>query len=59
MIEHKMRILNHENTPCVPSITIPNFPLKKDAISTNILAYLKEYSPLVNNEKQILLPKSV
>lgn len=29
-IEHKMRVFNRENTPCVPDLIIPSFPSRKD-----------------------------
>jgi hypothetical protein len=29
-IEHRMRIFNRENTPCVPELIIPSFPTRKD-----------------------------
>lgn len=28
--EHKLRIFNRENVPCIPELIVPTFPVKKD-----------------------------
>lgn len=56
--EHLMRIYNKEFVPCKPYVMVPTFTSKKDNIANCVVAYLKDYKPLLNGEKQ-LMPKSL
>ncbi|KAM3135997.1 hypothetical protein pb186bvf_011802 [Paramecium bursaria] len=57
--EHKLRIYNRENVPIVPDLILPTFQVKKDYMAQNILAYLKEYTPLFRGIKNFEYPKCV
>ncbi|CAK56918.1 unnamed protein product (macronuclear) [Paramecium tetraurelia] len=57
--EHKLRVFNRENVPTIPDLIIPSFTVKKDQMAKNILAYLKEYTPLFRGYKNYEYPKCV
>ncbi|CAD8057153.1 unnamed protein product [Paramecium primaurelia] len=57
--EHKLRIYNRENVPTMPELIIPTFMIKKDSIAKNILAYLKDYSPIYRKQIHNEYPKCV
>ncbi|CAD8188952.1 unnamed protein product [Paramecium pentaurelia] len=57
--EHKLRVYNRENVPTMPDLIIPSFTIKKDQMAKNILAYLKEYTPLFRGYKNYEYPKCV
>ncbi|EAS06157.2 hypothetical protein TTHERM_00670810 (macronuclear) [Tetrahymena thermophila SB210] len=57
-VEHLMRIYNKEHIPCEPKILVPSFQSKKDNIANTVLAYLKDYKPLLSGNKQNI-PKSI
>ncbi|CAD8090817.1 unnamed protein product [Paramecium sonneborni] len=57
--EHKLRVFNRENVPTMPDLIIPSFTIKKDQMAKNILAYLKEYTPLFRGFKNYEYPKCV
>ncbi|CAK75451.1 unnamed protein product (macronuclear) [Paramecium tetraurelia] len=57
--EHKLRVYNRENVPTMPELIIPTFMIKKDSISKNILAYLKDYSPIYRQQNNNDYPRCV
>ncbi|CAD8109189.1 unnamed protein product [Paramecium sonneborni] len=57
--EHRLRVYNRENVPIMPELIIPSFTIKKDQMAKNILAYLKEYTPLFRGYKNYEYPKCV
>ncbi|CAD8208260.1 unnamed protein product [Paramecium octaurelia] len=57
--EHLLRVYNRENVPVMPELIIPSFTIKKDQMAKNILAYLKEYTPLFRGYKNYEYPKCV
>ncbi|CAD8152493.1 unnamed protein product [Paramecium pentaurelia] len=59
MEEHKLRIYNRENVPTIPELIIPTFMIKKDSMAKNILAYLKDYSPIYRQQNHNEYPKCV
>ncbi|CAD8063292.1 unnamed protein product [Paramecium sonneborni] len=57
--EHKLRVYNRENVPTMPELIIPTFMIKKDSMAKNILAYLKDYSPIYRQQNHNEYPKCV
>ena len=57
-VEHNMRIYNHEHLPIKPDVLVPTFQTKKDNIASNVVAYMKNYRPLINGQKDNL-PKNI
>ncbi|EGR34008.1 hypothetical protein IMG5_027310 [Ichthyophthirius multifiliis] len=56
--EEQMRIYNREFVPCKPYVLVPSFLQKIDTITNNVLAYLKDYRPLLQGNKNNI-PKSI
>ncbi|CAD8155421.1 unnamed protein product [Paramecium octaurelia] len=57
--EHKLRVYNRENVPTMPELIIPTFLIKKDSIAKNIMAYLKDYSPIYRQQNNNDYPRCV
>lgn len=53
-----MRIYNKEHVPCKPYVMVPSFVSKKDNIANSVIAYLKDYKPLLTGQKNYI-PKSI
>lgn len=53
-----MRVYNKEHVPCQPAILVPSFQSKKDNIANTVLAYLKDYRPLLSGNKDNI-PKCI
>lgn len=50
--EHMFRVMTRECTPQQIYPTIPNFPIVKDNLSKNVLAYLTDFKPFIDKTKQ-------
>lgn len=51
-----MRIYNKDYFPCKPNVLVPTFVSKKDYFANNLIAYLKDYKPLLTGQ---FIPKSI
>ena len=49
--EHMFRVMTREITPQEIYPVIPNFPVVKDNLSKNIVAYLGDYKPFLDKTK--------
>ena len=47
-----MKIYNREHKTSNINILVPTFNNKKDVVATNIYAYLKDYKPLITQNKK-------
>lgn len=50
--EHMFRVMTKECTPQEIYPTIPNFPIVKDNLSKNVLAYLTDFKPFIEKTKE-------
>jgi hypothetical protein len=47
-----MRVYNREHIPCKPDVLVPSFSTKKDNIAKNVIAYFKDYKPLLEGDRR-------
>lgn len=52
--EHIFRVMTREVTPQEIYPTIPSFPVVRDNISRNVLAYLSDYKPFIDKTKEAI-----
>jgi cobalamin biosynthesis Co2+ chelatase CbiK len=48
------RVITREVTPQEIYPTIPTFPVVRDTISRNVLAYLSDYKPFIEKTKEAI-----